>query len=84
MDDRQQKLNRHDHRHARQSFDAKLSMEIGRLIADWRGHEIDLLQEIARRWPSLSFRDYLGAAVLARAISDDPEFHLNIFPVGRA
>jgi hypothetical protein len=34
---------------------------------------VSLFQEVDRRWPSLSFRDFLGAAVLAEALALEPE-----------
>ena len=33
---------------------------------------VSLFQEVDRRWPELSFRDFLGAAVLAEALALEP------------
>jgi hypothetical protein len=33
---------------------------------------VSLFQEVDRRWPDLSFRDFLGAAVLAEALALEP------------
>ena len=33
---------------------------------------VSLFQEVDRRWPELSFRDFLGAAVLAEALVLEP------------
>jgi hypothetical protein len=37
-----------------------------------RSDTIALFQEVDRRWPELSFRDFLGAAVLAEALALEP------------
>jgi hypothetical protein len=33
------------------------------------GDAVSVFQEVDRRWPELSFRDFLGAAVLAEALA---------------
>jgi hypothetical protein len=41
--------------------------------ADVPGDTADFLQEINRRWPDLSFRDFWGAYVLAQALLQKTE-----------
>jgi hypothetical protein len=49
-------------------------LEIARFLAPLNSTSdtVSLFQEVDRRWPQLSFRDFLGAAVLAEAIALEP------------
>jgi hypothetical protein len=51
------------------------AIEVGRFLAygDVEGDTRDFLAEIDRRWPNLSFRDFLGAYALASAVAWTPE-----------
>ena len=46
-------------------------IEIACFLAPEIGHvdTVSLFEEVDRRWPELSFRDFLGAAVLAEALA---------------
>jgi hypothetical protein len=51
-------------------------IEIAHFLADApyaTENHIDVLYEVDRRWPGLSFRDFLGAAVLAEALAMEPK-----------
>jgi hypothetical protein len=47
---------------------------IARFLAPEIGHgdTVALFEEVDRRWPDLSFRDFVGAAVLAEALAMQP------------
>jgi hypothetical protein len=51
------------------------AIEVGRLLAyaDVPGDTADFLEEINRRWPDPSFRDFWGAYVLAESLAWKPE-----------
>jgi hypothetical protein len=53
------------------------AVEVGRFLAfaDVEGSPVDFLEEIDRRWPGLSFRDFWGAYVFAAAMAWKPEGH---------
>jgi hypothetical protein len=65
-DDRHKTIQRH-------KFSPR-AIEVGRFLA--YGDAADtraFLEEINRRWPDLSFRDFWGAYVLAEAVAWKPE-----------
>jgi len=49
-------------------------VEIARFLIPLIAHcdTVSLFQEVDRRWPELSFRDILGAAVLAEVLALEP------------
>ena len=49
-------------------------IEIARFLIPLIAHcdTVSLFQEVDRRWPELSFRDFLGAAVLAEVLALEP------------
>jgi hypothetical protein len=50
-------------------------VEVGCFLAfaDVEGRTLDFLEDINRRWPDLSFKDFWGAYVLAAAVEWEPE-----------
>jgi hypothetical protein len=50
-------------------------IEIARFLAPEIEHRdaVSLFEEVDRRWPDLSFHDFVGAAVLAEAMAMKPE-----------
>jgi hypothetical protein len=51
-------------------------IEIAHFLADApyaTEQHITVLHEVDRRWPGLTFRDFLGAAVLAEALAMRPQ-----------